>query len=81
MPVVTVKMPKPLHARLVAEARRRRTTKSAVLREAFAAQRPAAAPAGSFYERAKHLIGVASGPGDLSTNPKYMEGYGKHRAP
>ncbi len=80
MPVVTVKMPKPLHARLVAEARRRRTTKSAVLREAFA-ERQTAAPSGSFYERAKHLIGAASGPGDLSTNPKYMEGYGESRRP
>jgi putative SOS response-associated peptidase YedK len=80
MPVVTVKMPKPLHARLVAEARRRRTTKSAVLREAFA-ERQTAAPADSFFERARHLIGSVSGPADLSTNPKYMEGYGESRRP
>lgn len=32
---------------------------------------------GSFYERNKDLIGVAEGPGDLSTNPKYMEGFGR----
>jgi hypothetical protein len=80
MPVVTVRMPKLLHAHLVAEARRRRTTTSAVLREAFA-ERQTAAPAGSFYERARHLIGSISGPGDLSTNPKYMEGYGVARRP
>jgi hypothetical protein len=80
MPVVTVKMPKPLHARLVAEARRRRSTKSAVLREAFA-ERQTAAPSGSFFERARHLIGSVSGPGDLSTNPKHMEGYGESRRP
>jgi len=80
MPTVTVKMPKGLHARLVAEARRRRTTKSAVLREAFS-QRPTTAPAGSLFERARHLIGVISGPGDLSTNPRHLEGYGKSRAP
>jgi hypothetical protein len=78
MPTVTVKMPPALHSRLEAEATRRSTTKSAILREAFAS-RQANAPADSFYERAKHLIGAASGPGDLSTNPKYMTGYGKSR--
>ena len=36
---------------------------------------------GSLYDRLKHLCGVLSGPGDLSTNPKYMEGYGKSRRP
>lgn len=78
MPVVTVKMPSSLHARLEAEARRRRTTKSAVLREAFA-QRPSAAPAGSLYERARHLIGSIGGPGDLSARSKTLKGYGQSR--
>lgn len=32
---------------------------------------------GSLLDRAKHLVGVAEGPGDLSTNPKYMEDFGK----
>lgn len=35
----------------------------------------------SAYDRLKPFIGVISGPGDLSTNPKYMEGYGKSRRP
>lgn len=78
MPTVTIKLSAAEHARLKADAARRGTTKSAVLREAYA--RMAGAPlTGSFYERAKHLIGVASGPGDLSTNPKYMAGYGRSR--
>ncbi len=34
----------------------------------------------SLYERCKHLIGVLDGPGDLTTNPKYMEGYGRSRS-
>jgi hypothetical protein len=34
----------------------------------------------SLYERCKHLIGVIDGPGDLSANPKYMEGYGRSRS-
>jgi hypothetical protein len=80
MPTVTVKMPKDLHARLEAEARRRRTTKSAVLREAFS-QRPTTAPAGSLYERARHLIGAIDGPGDLSARSKTLEGYGQSRRP
>jgi hypothetical protein len=40
-------------------------------------------PAGarpSLYERIKHLAGVIDGPGDLSTNPKHMEGYGRSRS-
>ncbi len=78
MPVVTVKMPSSLHARLEAEARRRRTTKSAVLREAFT-QRQSAAPAGSLYERAQHLIGSTGGPGDLSARSKTLKGYGQSR--
>ena len=36
---------------------------------------------GSLYDRIKNLCGVISGPGDLSTNPKYMEGYGQSRRP
>ncbi len=80
MPTVTVKMPQPLHARLEAEAARRHTTKSAILREAFA-QRSVGAPAGSFHERAKHLIGAASGPGDLSARSKTLTGYGRSRRP
>lgn len=35
----------------------------------------------SAYERFKPYIGVISGPGDLSTNPKYMEGFGESRRP
>jgi len=80
MPTVTVKMPKAMHDRLEAEAARRRTTKSAVLREAFA-HKHSAAPTGSFYERAKHLIGAASGPGNLSARSKTLEGYGRSRRP
>jgi hypothetical protein len=69
-----------MHARLEAEAARRRTSKSAVMREAFS-RGQSSAPAGSFYEKARHLIGTASGPEDLATNPKHMTGYGKSRRP
>lgn len=29
------------------------------------------------YERSKHLAGVFEGPGDLSTNPSYLDDLGK----
>lgn len=32
---------------------------------------------GSIYDMTKDLCGVFEGPGDLSTNPKYMEGFGE----
>ncbi len=56
-----------------------------VLNEALAGYRPAVAPANgdeeeSFFDAATRLglIGcVKGGPPDLSTNPKYMEGFGK----
>lgn len=32
---------------------------------------------GSLLEAAKPWIGCVAGPGDLSTNPMYMEGFGK----
>ena len=31
----------------------------------------------SFAETARDIIGMGEGPGDLSTNPDYMEGYGQ----
>jgi hypothetical protein len=31
----------------------------------------------SFFEVAQASIGAGEGPGDLSTNPDYMQGYGQ----
>ena len=31
----------------------------------------------SFFEMAGDLIGAGEGPGDLSTNPDYLKGYGE----
>ena len=31
----------------------------------------------SFAETARDIIGMGEGPGDLSTNPNYMKGYGE----
>ena len=80
MPVVTVKMPRALHARLEAEAARRRTSKSAVLRESFATGTGPASTT-SFFEKARQYIGTVDGPGDLSTRSKKLTGYGHFRRP
>ncbi len=36
---------------------------------------------GNFLDGIEDLIGSVEGPGDLSTNPKYMEGYGEDTIP
>ena len=78
MPVVTVKMPKAMHARLEAEAARRRTSKSAILRDSFAAQ--PSAQGGALWERIQHLAGSIDGPGNLSALSKTLPGYGRPRS-
>ena len=40
-------------------------------------EEPIVAQPGSFLEGIEHIIGSCEGPPDLSTNPKYMEGYGR----
>ncbi len=74
---VTIKMDEPLYRRLQDEAERRRTTKSSVLREAFE-RSVKEVPQGSLLERMEDLFDPdPTAPSDLSTNKKYMEGYGE----
>jgi len=40
-------------------------------------EEPIVVQPGSFYDKFKHIIGSVEGPPDLSTNPKYMEGFGQ----
>lgn len=79
MTTISVKLPEALGARLEAEARRRRTTKSAVIRELLeeGLSKPRRKKAVTCYDLVKDLIGSVRGPRDLATNPKYMEGFGK----
>lgn len=75
MRTVTLKLSERLDCRLTALAKRQRTTRAQVLREAletFIAHLPPLA----FGELAADLI-IDDGPGDQSTNPKYMHGYGR----
>lgn len=79
MKVITCKIPEELDGQLETEARRRRASKSAVVREALErALRPSRrAKRPTAYDVAKHLCGKLHGPSDLATHPKHMEGYGR----
>jgi hypothetical protein len=78
MPTVTIKLSAAEHARLKADAARRRISKSAVLRQAFAKSQ-ARAGTGSLWDKIGHLAGSINGPGNLSTLSKTLPGYGRPR--
>ena len=79
MPIMSLKVPSALDDRVSAAARKRRLTKSALVREVLESYLTgtAVAVAGSFLELARELVGCVEGPGDLSHNPKRMRGYGR----
>jgi predicted DNA-binding protein len=79
MTTVTVKLPTELDLRLEAEAKRKRTSKSAVIRQLVedGLRANGRRAVHSCYELAKDLCGSIKGaPRDLSTNKKYLEGFG-----
>lgn len=78
MGTLTVKLPAPLEAQLEAAVRKRGQRKSALVREAI--ERFLADPDNgkiSVLDLLIDLKGSGAGPRDLSTNPKYMRGYGE----
>jgi hypothetical protein len=80
MVTITCKIPEELNELLEAEASRKMLSKSAVVRQAIErsvkkgrAQRPPTA-----FDAIKDLCGIIKdGPTDMSTNPKYMAGFGE----
>jgi hypothetical protein len=76
MRILSLKLPPSLSVKLERAAKQRGQSKSAIVRTALEqylnGERPLSA-----LELAGDLVGCAEGPEDLSTNPKYMEGYGK----
>ena len=61
-------------------AKRGKVSQGQLVRSALRAYgvAPAVKTAPNAHELVKHLIGrQTGGPGDLSTNPKYMEGFGR----
>jgi predicted transcriptional regulator len=79
MRTITVKLPRPLGDRLSRAVVRRRSTRSAVVREAIEAYLAAeSGPCkGSCHDLAADLAGSVSGPTDLSSSRLRMSGYGR----
>lgn len=75
MRIVSIKLPEKLDTELTAIAAHRRTSRSAILREAL--ETFARGPQRSVTAMAGHLVGSLHGPKDLSSNPKHMSGYGE----
>jgi predicted DNA-binding protein len=79
MATLSVKLSQPLYAQLDALVVRRGQTKSELVREAIerlVAEREAPENT-SVLDLIKDLKGSGRGPKDLSSNPKYMDGYGR----
>lgn len=80
MKTLSLKIPEQLERRIEHEVARRRIAKSVLVREALEKHLAGASAKGkkaSFLDLAGDLIGKYSGPGDLSTNTKYMKDFGK----
>ncbi len=81
MSTLTIKLPERLASQLEAEARRLNVPKSQMARQFLeeGLNRKSRKPrkGQSFYDLAKDLCGSVHGPRDLSTNPKYMKGFGE----
>jgi Arc/MetJ-type ribon-helix-helix transcriptional regulator len=80
MRTISLKLPDDLLARIESEAKARRVTKSALIRESLemALRQQSRAGARSCYDLACDLAGVIEGlPEDLAENCEYMEGFGQ----
>jgi len=82
MTTLSIEIPEFLAARLEAIAQGRNVSRENVVQEAITAylvddlEKPEARPR-SFFEAAGDIIGSLEGPGDLTTNPAHMEGFGE----
>ena len=79
MRTISIKLEDGLNRRLVAAARMQRTSKSNLVRTAIHAllDERRGIGAGSCLDLAKDLVGSTEGPSNLSTNCRYMKGFGK----
>ena len=78
MKTVTLKLPPEIDAALEAVSVRRRTSKSAVLREALEKELARERSRPTVFDLIQDSIGcIESGVDDLATNPGHMEGYGQ----
>ncbi|MBS1855468.1 MAG: CopG family transcriptional regulator [Acidobacteria bacterium] len=80
MRTISLKLPEDLLAQLAREAKARRVTRSALIRDSLqhALRRRPASGELSCFDLAQDLAGSVKGlPKDLAHNPKYMKGFGE----
>lgn len=79
MKSITLKIAESLDRRLAEEADRLGVSKSEIVRDALDAylENGGKAKRLSCLDLVRDLAGAFEGPPDLSTNPKYLEGYGR----
>lgn len=81
MRLISLKLPEPLAVELDDVAQDRNVSRSELIREAVTdfldASRASGPRALSVLDVAGDLVGSVDGPGDLSTNPDHMAGYGR----
>jgi hypothetical protein len=79
MTTITLKVPREMAVKLEAVAIKKRVPKSKYVRDVLSTALNKEKQEPSLYALMKDAIGCFDGPSDLSTNPKYMKGYGKWR--
>lgn len=79
MRTITLKLPDGLAARVSATVRKRGVSTSQLVREALEEKldRKGRTRRVSCLDLAGDLVGVVSGPADLSSNPAHLKGYGR----
>jgi predicted transcriptional regulator len=79
MKTISLKVPNPLAVQLARTARKKKCTKSAVVREVLEdyLNRDSSSQSGSCHDLAADLAGCVQGSGDISFNKKRLEGFGR----
>jgi hypothetical protein len=79
MKTLSVKLPDGLDARLTAVARRRKTTRSSLVRKTLQdVLREVGKPTrGSALDLVRDLVGCVAGPADLSVNKAHLKTFGR----
>ncbi len=79
MKILTLRLDEALYAKVLCMSKRRKTTRSEVVREALNVyfEKGNNSSKGSAFELAHDLAGAVAGPRDLSVNKIHLKGFGR----
>ncbi len=79
MKTLTLRLDEALYAKVLSMSKRRKTTRSEVVREALHVcfEKGNGFSKGSAFELANDLAGTVAGPADLSINKIHLKGFGR----